>query len=194
MLRTPFLRSLPVVLLLVVGAPQLASAAETYEIDPDHAVVLFRAGHVGIGAVWGRFRGISGEFAFDKKNPSKSKVRIEIDAKSVYTANKKRDKHLMSPDFLNAKQFGKIVFESTKVKKNGKRFKVNGKLTLHGVTKPVTVTMRHLGSGKDPWGKQRAAFEGEFTVKRSDYGITAMKKAVGEQIKLIVSVEGILKN
>lgn len=178
---------------LAIGLPSLASAAETYEIDPDHAAVLFRAGHLGIGAVYGRFRAISGEFTFDSKKPANSKVRVEVDANSVYTANKKRDQHLLSPDFLNAKQFGKIVFESTNVKKSGKRLKVSGKLQLHGVTKPVTVTMAHLGSGKDPWGKQRAGFEGEFTIKRSDYGISAMKGAVGEQIKLIVSIEGTLK-
>lgn len=176
-----------------LSTPALAGAAEMYQIDPEHSFVIFRAGHFGVGAVYGRFRAITGEITLDAKKPAASKVAVEIETKSVYTGNKKRDEHLSGPDFLNAKQFPKIKFESTKVAKAGKKYKVTGNLTLHGKTKPVTVAVTHMGTGKDAWGNQRAGFEGELSIKRSEWDITAMKGAVGEEIKLILAFEGVLK-
>ncbi len=125
--------------------------------------------------------------------PARSSVSIDVDAASVFTANKKRDKHLRGPDFLNVKQFPKISFRSTKVRKSGKELKVQGKLTLHGVTKPITVRMLLVGKGKDAWGNNRIGFEGSFVVKRSNFGIAKMKGAVGEKLHMIVAVEGIKK-
>jgi len=190
MKRTQLLSAL--VFTACTALSSFAAAKETYEIDAAHSTVIFRAGHLGIGAVYGRFRAISGEFTMGKK-PADQTVKLEIDPNSVYTAVRKRDEHLKGPDFLNAKQFGTITFVSTKVKKVGKAFKVTGKLTLHGVTKTVTVTMKHLGSGKDPLGNYRAGFEGNLVINRMNYGITHMKGAVGNKIGLTIAIEGIKK-
>jgi polyisoprenoid-binding protein YceI len=180
-------------LALLVGLPATAKAADTYTVDPVHSTVIFKTKHFGVGYVYGSFRKISGTIVVDEKKPSRSKVNLEVDASSVFTANKKRDTHIKSPDFLNVKQFPKITFTSTKVTKRGKGADVTGKLILHGKTKTITVRMNKIGSGKDPYGNFRIGFEGTFTINRSDYGMTKMKGAVGEKMHLIIAVEGMRK-
>lgn len=180
----------PAAVTLWVAAPTVVLAQETYDIDPVHSTVIFRARHFGAGAVYGLFRNVSGTITMAKK-ASASAVQMNVDAASLYTGNKKRDTHLTGPDFLNAKQFPKISFQSTKVHRSGKTFAIGGKLSLHGVTKPVNVKMQHLGSAKDPQGKFRSGFEGTLTIQRSDFGITFMKGLVGEKIRLTIAVEGV---
>ncbi len=183
--------------LLALGAllalPAVARAADNYNVDPTHSTVIFKVKHFGVGFQYGSFRKVSGTLVVDEGKPARSSVSIDVDAASVFTANKKRDKHLRGPDFLNVKQFPKISFRSTKVRKSGKELKVQGKLTLHGVTKPITVRMLLVGKGKDAWGNNRIGFEGSFVVKRSNFGIAKMKGAVGEKLHMIVAVEGIKK-
>lgn len=167
-----------------------AQAQETYKIDPVHSTVIFSVSHFGAGKVFGMFRAVNGEFTIGKK-AADSKVAVEIDAKSVFTAEQKRDTHLMSPDFLNVKEFPKITFVSKSVKGGGSSYAISGNLTLHGVTKPVTIKMKKLGQGKDPWNNVRVGFEGKLVIKRSQYGIKGMPGAAGENVELILAVEGI---
>ena len=111
---------------------------------------------------------------------------------SIDTHNAKRDQHLKSPDFFNAKQFPAITFKSKQVKKSSKdTYEVTGDLTIHGVTRPVTVKVTNTGSGKDPMGANRIGFETIFTIKRSDFGMKFMLGPVSDEIRLIVSIEGI---
>ena len=158
-----------------------------------HSTVIFKVKHFGVSYSYGSFRKVNGKLVVDEKRPAKSSVSIDLDAASVFTANKKRDTHLRSPDFLNVKQFPKITFRSTRIRKAGQDLAVTGKLTLHGVTKTITVKMAYIGKGKDAWGGHRIGFEGSFTVNRADYGITKMKGAVGDKLHLVVAVEGIKK-
>jgi len=169
--------------------PQTATA-ERYRIDPVHSVVVFRVTHFNVGAFYGLFRKVSGHFVVDGR---RSSVEIKVAAASVFTANRKRDTHIKSPDFLNVKQFPSITFKSTKVRPAGRTFVVRGKLTLHGVTRAVKVKMRRIGAGKDAWGKYRSGFEGKLTINRSVYGMKKMKGAVGDKITLTIAVEGIRK-
>ena len=177
----------------LLALPLAADAADTYSIDPVHSTVIFKVKHFGVGYQYGSFRKVSGKLVVDPKKPARSSVSIDLDAASVFTANKKRDTHLRGPDFLNVKQFPKISFRSTRIRKAGKNLTVTGKLTLHGVTRAITVTMVHVGQGKDAWGGYRIGFEGNFSVRRADFGITKMKGAVGETLHIIVAVEGIKK-
>ena len=165
-----------------------AAQAQTYTVDRSHSAILFKAKHANVSYTYGMFRGFSGSLTVAGK---KSQVAIEVDAGSVYTGEKKRDGHLASPDFLNAKQFPKITFNSTKVQQRGKSVVVAGKLTLHGVTKDVKLTMVHIGSGKGPDGKERIGFEGTLKIKRSAYGMTKMIPMVGDDVTLTISIEGI---
>lgn len=184
--------TLPALMTLLV-LPHSARAADSYKIDTVHSTVIFKARHFNVGYTYGSFRKVTGSLVVDHKSPGKSSVSVVIDAASVFSADKKRDTHLRSPDFLNVKQYPRISFRSTKIRKTGKLLHVTGKLTLHGKTNTITVKLTYLGQGKDPWGGKRVGFEGAFVINRGDYGITKMKGAVGEKIHLILAVEGVRK-
>jgi polyisoprenoid-binding protein YceI len=172
-----------------------ALAADTYTVDRDHSSALFRIGHIGISATWGRFNDVAGTFVEDA-DPSKASVEIQIKADSVDTNQKKRDDHLKSPDFFNAKQFPTLTFKSKSLKKvDEKTLEVTGDLTIHGVTKPLTTKIVHIGSGKTPMGDTRSGWETTFTIKRSDfdmkYGLDMDPS--GDEVRITVALEGIKK-
>lgn len=173
---------------IAASAPVLASS---YEIDTSHSTVLFKIRHLGVADFYGRFNGVTGTLTFDPADPTKGSIDLTVKADSVDTDNEKRDQHLMSPDFFNVKQFPVITFKSESVKKvSDKKFEVTGTLNLHGVSKKVTAVVDYIGAGDDPWGGYRAGFEARFSVKRSDFGITFMPGGLGENVDLIVALEG----
>src|SRR3954468_19329647 len=181
------------VVLALVAAPVFA--ADTFKVDPVHSSVIFRARHMNIGVVYGRFNALGGQFALDEADPSKSSFNFEVQAGSVDTGNEKRDGHLKSPDFLNARQYATITFKSTAVKKSAQpnALEVTGDLTLHGVTKSITVPVEILGKGEFPPKTPRAAVETVFTIKMSDFdvkGIPGMPGAVGDELRLMFAAEG----
>ncbi len=168
-----------------------AVAAETYKVDPVHSMTVFRIKHL-VSYSYGRFNDLSGTFNIDTETPAKSSVELEVKIESVDTFNEKRDQHLKSPDFFNAKQFPVITFKSKAVKKiNEDTYEVTGDLSLHGVTRPLTLKVQQTGAGKDPWGGYRIGFETTFTLKRSEFGITFMPDVVGDEVRMTVSIEGI---
>jgi polyisoprenoid-binding protein YceI len=119
-------------------------------------------------------------------------VEISVKVDDIDTVNAKRDKHLKSHEFFDAKKYPLILFQSETFKKIGEgTYEVSGRLSFHGVTRPLTVEVEHIGSGKDPWGGYRAGFETSFKVKRSDFGMTHMLGGVGDEVRLSVNVEGI---
>jgi polyisoprenoid-binding protein YceI len=97
---------------------------------------------------------------------------------------------LKSPDFFNAKQFPSIIFKSTKVAKAGAKYQVTGDLTLHGTTKPITFEIEQTGSGKGPTGAAVAGVEATLKIKRSDFGMNKMIPMIGDDVTVIVSLEG----
>lgn len=176
--------------LMLLAAP--AMAAQKYAIDSVHSYVIFKIKHLNIAPNYGRFNDIEGTVSFDEAKPENSKVDITVQTASVDTKTPKRDDHLRSPDFFNAKQFPTITFKSTKVAKTGTNtYAVTGNLNLHGVTKPLTITFTKTGEGKDPWGKYRMGGETTFTIKRSDFGITYMKDGLSDDVTLMLAFEGV---
>lgn len=170
----------------------LPAAAAEYAIDGTHSFTTFRVNHLGIGTAWGRFNDISGTFVLDEKNPAASSVEVAIAAESVDTGNERRDKHLRSPDFFDAKQFPALEFRSTRVKPIAAgALEVTGVLRIHGVTKEITIRADLVGSGKDPWGNERAGYETEFTIQRSDFGMSYMVPGLGDDVKVYLAFEGI---
>jgi polyisoprenoid-binding protein YceI len=162
----------------------------TYTVDAVHTAVLFKIRHLGVADYYGRFNGVEGSVVVDGENPAASSVSLTIDANSVDTNNDKRDQHIKSPDFLNAAQFPVITFESNAARlRDDGIYEVDGELSLHGVTKPMTVEVRPIGSGSDPWGGFRAGFHTSFEVKRSDFGMTYMLEGLSDDIEIIVSSE-----
>jgi polyisoprenoid-binding protein YceI len=177
-------------LLALVGVS--SAQADNYKIDPAHSVILFKAGHFGVGNIYGRFDTFSGDFVFDPNDPTKGSVKLEINTDSVDSNAPDRDKHLKSPDFLNAKQFPTATFKSTAVKKvDDKNYEVAGDFTLRGVTKPVTVAVHLIGSGAGPKGETRLGTESKLTLKRSDFDVKALLPAVADEVQLTIAVEGI---
>lgn len=171
--------------------------AATYKIDPDHSTVSFKIRHL-IGKVSGRFDKYEGTFTYDKADPKSWKTQATIDAASINTNTPKRDDHLRSPDFFDVKTYPTLSFVSTKVTDiQGSKAKLHGKLTLHGVTKPVVLDLEMLGEGKDPWGNERGSFVATTKINRADYGLTwneAIETGgvlVGEEVEITLEIEGL---
>jgi polyisoprenoid-binding protein YceI len=170
-----------------------ANAADTFKVDSVHSFVLFSVQHLGIANTYGRFNDISGTVVFHKDNPSKSSVELSVPIESLDTHNSIRDRSLNSPDFFNAKQFPTMTFKSTQVEGSGETLKVSGDLTIRGVTKPLTVDFKKGGEGKGVFGEMRGGGETRFTIKRSDFGMNFQQGAVGDEVSIILSLEGVKK-
>lgn len=182
-----------ITLVAIVAAP--AQAADTYYVDPGHTSVVFSVSHTEMSYTYGFFRKAQGNYILDEANPANSKFRFVIEANSLDTNNEERDKHLRSADFFNVQQFPAITFESTAVQQANTQdgtivYQVAGNLTIHGVTKPVTLPLRMLGKGKGLYGDQRSGFLTQHEVKRSDYGMNNRLDIVGDAVGITVSFEG----
>jgi polyisoprenoid-binding protein YceI len=175
-----------------------AVRAADYEIDAAHTQIGFKAKHV-VGKVPGRFTKFSGTFTYDPKNPKAWTTEATIDAASINTDVEARDKHLKSDAFFDVEKCPNITFKSTKVTGHGDHFKLTGDLTMHCVTKPVTLDVEVDGTGKDPWGNESASFSATATVNRQDWGISWNKKLdaggvlVGDKIDLSLEITGNVK-
>ncbi len=176
---------------LVATVP--ARAADEYTVDPMHSGVNFKISHLGLSWIHGRFDNYSGSFTLDLADPAKCSFGLTIKAESIDTNNAKRDEHLRSPDFFNAKQFPAITFKSTSVKPVKDGYAVTGDLTLHGVTKPVTLTLLGGRKAEFPKGVQRTGFSTELVLKRSEFGMVKFGEALGDDVHIAVSFEGTKK-
>jgi len=150
-----------------------ATTAASYTIDPAHSGAGFKIRHLMIAYIRGGFSGVTGEVVFDPANPANSKVDATIDANTLHTHDEKRDGHVKGADFLDTATYPKIAFVSSSVVPDGKnQWKVNGNLTLHGVTHPATLQVETSpAEAKDPWGNLRTGAEATTTIKRSDFGL-----------------------
>jgi polyisoprenoid-binding protein YceI len=176
-----------------LGAGQSGRAAETYAADTTHSSVVYRVKHLNTSFAWGRFNDIKGAFTLDESNPVEGRFEFQVKADSIDTADPKRDQHLKSPDFFNAVQFPAITFKSQSITKSANGYDVTGDLTLHGVTKPVTLKVVQTGAGKNMTGTPIAGIETSFNLKRSDFGMSKMIPAVGDDVWVNVSIEGVRK-
>jgi polyisoprenoid-binding protein YceI len=169
--------------------PTVAAAPETFAIDTVHSTILFRIQHMGVSWSYGRFNDFSGTVVVDKEKPANSKVEITIKTESIDTGNEMRDGHLRSADFFDAKQFGTATFTSKSVKPAGdKKATIAGDLSLHGVTKPVTLEAEETGRADSDKGTV-AGYHGTFTIRRSDFGMNYGPGALGDEVFVTVSLE-----
>jgi len=171
----------------------------TYRIDKAHSEAVFQVRHL-LTKVRGRFSDFEGEIDYDEQNPEQSYVNATIQAASVDTNERDRDAHLRSADFFDVEKFPTLTFKSTRVTRKGNNsFDVTGDLTIHGVTRPVTLSSTFLGQAKDPWGNERIAFEAETTINRKDFGLlwnAALETGgflVGDEVKISLSVQALPK-
>ncbi|WP_108650143.1 YceI family protein [Dongshaea marina] len=148
--------------------------AEHYIIDSKgaHASVNLKIKHLGYSWIKGRFNTFSGTFDYDPKDVAASKVKVVIETASFDSNHAERDKHVRSKDFLDVKQYPQATFVSSRVTDlGGGKLSIEGKLTLHGQTHPMTIAAHLVGQGKDPWGGYRTGFEGSAELPLADYGI-----------------------
>jgi polyisoprenoid-binding protein YceI len=157
---------------VVLAAAAPAEAADAYTIDKNHSDVSFQIRHF-VSKVRGRFSDFEGSIQIDPAKPESSSVALTIQAASIDTNQPKRDDDLRSDHFFDVAKFPVITFQSTRIVPTGKdRYDVTGTLTMHGVTKEITLPVSFLGFMKDPRGNERAGFEIATKLNRLDYGIS----------------------
>jgi polyisoprenoid-binding protein YceI len=178
--------------LLTMSMPAFAGA-ETYDVDAVHSAVMFRAKRMEVVYVYGRFNQFAGTVEMSGEDVTSGKLSLEVQTASVDTGNQRRDDHLRSPDFLNAAQLPAMKFESAAVRGAGERlYDVTGNLTLHGVTKPVTARVEHVGTGKDPRsGKTLLGFDAKFTLKRSEFDMSFMVGPLSDEIDVHIALHAV---
>ena len=182
--------------LAIALVPALAlGQATTWNIDSSHTRTGFSVKHLVISDVKGEFGKTAGKVQIDDADLSRSSVEVTIEVGSVDTRDEKRDNHLKSADFFDAAKFPTITFKSTKVVagKDG-ALTMTGNLTMHGVTKPVTLEGSITKAITDPWGLSRrgASFTGK--LDRKEWGVSWSKvtdvgAVVGDEVKLDIQAE-----
>jgi polyisoprenoid-binding protein YceI len=180
-------------------ASKSATAAE-WEIDSAHTSAQFSVKHLMVSTVRGHFRKVTGTVVFDDADLTRSSVQVEIDASSLETGEPKRDGHLRSADFFDVEKFPKLTFRSTRIARAGSEFTVTGDLTMHGVTRPVTLTAEAPSAPmKDPYGRvvRGVSATGKLNRKDWDLGWNAALETggvlVGEEVKLQIDAELVAK-
>jgi polyisoprenoid-binding protein YceI len=169
-----------------------------WTIDGSHSLAEFSVKHMMVSTVKGRFQTVTGNITWDETNSANSLVEANIDATSITTHDEKRDAHLASADFFETEKYPTITFKSKKVEaKSADNFKVTGELTMHGVTREVTLDVEYNGFGKNPWGMTVAGFSARTSISRKEYGLNwnvaleAGGMLVSDKINITLEVEAI---
>ena len=168
----------------------------TWNVDPSHSRVGFRVKHLGISTVRGEFRKYEGSLVVDEGGNLKATGKV--DTASIDTAEADRDGHLKAADFFDVENYPEITFESTSVTaKDEDTYEITGDLTLHGVTKPITLTAEAGGSEVDPFGNTRIGFEVTGEISRSEFGMKfnmalgSGNLAVSDKVKLDLDISAV---
>ena len=177
------------VAIILASAP--ATYAADYTIDPTHSHIMFMIDHLGFAKIVGLFSTFSGTLSFDPSNIPASKLNVTIKTESLQTQFGPRDKDLKGADWFNTTEFPEMTYVGSQfAKKDEHTGTVTGKLTLHGVTKPVTLDVVVNKVGQNPLDKiNSAGFSARGTLKRSDFGMKAFLGAIGDEVDLIIEIE-----
>ncbi len=194
MIRLPFAAAI-VAAFAVPGAAQVPGAADlarvaagTYAADPGHTQVEWRINHLGFSEYDGIFGGATGTLTLDPARPAAAAVAIEVPVAGLVTTVPALDTHLKSPDFFDAAKFPTVTFRSTRITVHGSTATITGDLTLHGVTRPVTLAAHFIGAGDNPRSKKATiGFTATATIKRSDFGMTFFLPALGDTVDLHIN-------
>lgn len=190
-----FVRLGTAALFAVVAFVSSLSFAAEWEIDSAHSAAHFKVKHLLVSKVHGQFGDVKGKLTIDDKDSSKLTAEATIGVASVDTQDAKRDEHLKGADFFDVTKFPTMTFKSTKVTKNGKKLKLIGDLTMHGVTKAVTLDAEVAAPVKDFAGNPRRGLSATTTINRKDFGITWNKVldggaiAVGDEVNVEIDLE-----
>lgn len=189
-----------VALVSIVAGPQaIAQEASTpagksikagsYKVEPNHTQVLFSVSHFGFTKFSGFFSGASGTLQLDPANPAADKLDVSVPVQSVLTTSSKLDDELKGDQWFDAAKFPTATFTSKKITPSGNgTASIAGDLTLHGVTKPITLNARFVGAGVNPLSKaETVGFQATGTIKRSDFGVKTYVPLVGDEVQLNIA-------
>jgi polyisoprenoid-binding protein YceI len=167
------------------------AAPESYSLDSGHTYPSFEISHLGFSTQRGRFDKTTGRITLDREAKTAT-VEITIDTTSIDTGNPKLEEHLRKPDFFDVAQYPTITFKSTKAQFSGDALAaLDGDLTIHGQTRPVTLTVNKFHCGAHPVAKKPACgADAATTIKRSDFGIKYGLPVIGDDVKLLINIEG----
>lgn len=179
-----------------LGLAGTAAVADDYVIDTEgaHAFINFKISHLGYSWLTGRFNDFEGSFTYDADDVAASSIEVTIDTSSIDSNHAERDRHLRSDDFLDVSEYPQAKFVSTgvtNVADDGESFHLVGDLTLHGQTNEVTIDVKKVGAGEDPWGGYRVGFAGSTEFELKDFGIDYDLGPEARTIYMDLHVEGI---
>lgn len=166
---------------------------ERYLFDKDHTNILFFVDHLGFSKMKGKFHEYDGEFIFDREDPTRSSVEVTIETASVDTDHDGLNTHLRTADFFDTAAHPTMTFKSTGIERTGENTAlITGDFTMLGVTRPVTLDVTFNKADVHPVNeKYIAGFSGTTTIKRSDYGMTYLVPAIGDEVEVRLEVEGV---
>lgn len=170
-----------------------------YEADTAHSSISFKINHMVVSKVRGHYNDFSVKIKEDPKDMTRSSVTVLIKAKSIDTANKKRDDHLRGADFFEVEKFPDITFRGKPVEKKGDGYAAVGTLTMHGISKEISIPFEITGKMKDPWGNTRVGIEARAKLDRKDFGLTWNKTLdkgglmVGNEVNIEIFLELVSK-
>ena len=160
-----------------------------YKVEGYHTQVLFSVSHFGLSNFAGVYSGATGTLNINPAKPSESKLEVAIDTATVQTISPKLTEELKDDKWLDSAKFPKAAFVSTKVTPEGDNAAtIEGNLTLHGVTKPLTLKAKYVGAGVNPINKHYTlGFEATGTVKRTDFGVSTYAPYIGDNVTLTIN-------
>jgi polyisoprenoid-binding protein YceI len=170
-----------------------AAAADFYTIDPRHTFPSFEIDHLGFSLQRGRFNETAGKITLDPESASGGSITVTIQTASISTGLAELEKHLRSEDFFDAARYPQIIFNADKLIYSGKKLAaVDGKLTMHGVTKPVHLTVDRFYCGLNPINmKKVCGANATTTLKRSDFGVDKYAPLLSDTVKIAIQIEAI---
>lgn len=179
---------------------QTQTAVQTYVIDPSHSRLGFSVRHLGFSKVRGSFEQFEGTVRMEEGDLATLEAEAVVQTQTVTTGDAKRDEHLRSGDFFLVEEHPTITFKSTGVKDiSGSAFTLVGDFTMRGVTRQIELAAEYLGSGKDPWGNEKAAFEARTKLNRKDYGLNwnaALEAGgflVSDEVEITIEIQAALQ-
>ena len=198
--RTAFAIAAAIAFSAAIGPAQAQSAASTdltkvegghFAVDKSHAKLIFSFNHFGFSTSYGLFSDFDAKLTFDPKAPTKSAVEVTVSMDHIDTFVPKLDGHMKSADMFDVAKYPTASFKSTAIEVTGPNTgKVTGELTLHGVTKPVTLDTTFNGGGINPVSKNYVVgFSATGKVKRTDFGVSYAAPVVGDEVTLTISGE-----
>ena len=176
---------------LLAGVIQPAHAAK-FDIDIVHSGIAFYIDHLGFSRVIGTATDFSGSFEFDAAKPDASSLDVKVGVSSISTNNKQRDGDIQGADWFNATEFPEITFVGKEFKKTTDTTgEITGDWTIAGVTQPARLDVTFNKEGQNPWDKSHVVgFSARTKIKRSDFGMKAALGMIGDEVELVIEIEG----